>query len=78
MHIGRLTTLAILIAQIPLVRKLAGSAVIGNYLVLLFLASNGAQSIIANIVKVGPGIFYFAATTVAVHGLILFGFGNCL
>lgn len=71
-----LTTLAILLAQLPIVRQLAGSAVIGNYLVLLFLASNGARSVIANIVEVGPGVFYFAATTVAVHGLILFGLGR--
>ncbi len=71
-----LTTIAILLAQIPAVRGLAGSAVIGNYLVLLFLASNGARSVIANIVEVGPGVFYFAATTVAVHGLILFGLGR--
>lgn len=71
-----LTTIAILLAQIPAVRRLAGSAVIGNYLVLLFLASNGARSVIANIVEVGPGVFYFAATTVAVHGLILFGLGR--
>jgi uncharacterized membrane protein len=71
-----LTTLALVIAQIPAVRSLAGSAVIGNYLVLLFLASNGARSVVANIVEVGPGVFYFAMTTVAVHGLVIFGVGR--
>jgi uncharacterized membrane protein len=71
-----LTTLAILLAQIPTVRSLAGSAVIGNYLVLLFLASNGARSVIANIFEVGPGVFYFAATTVAIHGVVIFGLGR--
>ena len=71
-----LTTLAILLAQLPVVRNLAGSAVIGNYLVLLFLASNGARSVVANIVEVGPGVFYFAMTTVAIHGLVIFGVGR--
>ncbi len=71
-----LTTLALLLAQVPTVRRLAGSAVIGNYLVLLFLASNGARSVVANIVQVGPGVFYFAVTVVAVHGVVIFGIGR--
>ncbi len=71
-----LTTLAILLAQVPTVRRLAGSAVIGNYLILLFLASNGARSVIANIFEVGPGVFYFAATVVTIHGLVIFGLGR--
>lgn len=67
-----LTTLALLLAQIPAVKGLAGSAVVGNYLVLLFLASNGARSVVANIMHVGPGVVYFAATVVAIHGVIIF------
>jgi uncharacterized membrane protein len=43
---------------------------------LLFLASNGAQSVIANIYRVGPAVFYFAVGTVAVHGLVIFGIGR--
>jgi hypothetical protein len=38
-----LTTLVLVIAQLPIVRKLSGSVVIGNFLLLLFLASNGAN-----------------------------------
>ena len=71
-----LTTLALLLAQVPAIRRLAGSAMLGNYLVLLFRASNGAQSVIANIFEVGPGVFYYAATTVAVHGIVIFGAGR--
>jgi uncharacterized membrane protein len=70
-----LTTLALLLAQIPAVKGLAGSAVAGNYLVLLFLASNGARSVVANILHVGPGVVYFAATVVAIHGVIIFAGG---
>lgn len=71
-----LTTIALLLAQVPAVRRLTGSAMLGNYLVLLFLASNGASSVIAKIFEVGPGVFYFAATTVAIHGVVIFGVGR--
>lgn len=67
-----LTTIALLLAQSRRIRELRGAAVFGNFLVLWFLASNGASSVIANIVAVGPPIFYFALTTVAVHGLVIF------
>lgn len=70
-----LTTVVLLLAQLPLVRRLSGGVVIGNFLLLLFLASNGAKSVIAHIVQVGPAIFYFAAGTVAIHGVIIFGIG---
>lgn len=73
-----LTTLSLALAQLPVVKRLHGAAVIGNYLVLLFLACNGAQSVIANIVRVGPAVFYFACITVVVHGLSVFGLGRLL
>lgn len=70
-----LTTIALILAQVPAVSSLTGTGVIGNYLVLVFLASNGAMSVLANIVVIGPPIVYFAAITVGVHGLIIFGLG---
>ena len=71
-----LTTIALLIAQIPVIKKLSGSAMLGNYLLLLFLSSNGAQSVIANIISVGPAVFYFAIGTVTIHGIVIFGVGR--
>jgi len=71
-----LTSIALLLAQLPAVRALHGAGVIGNYLVLIFLASNGAMSVIANIVVIGPPIVYFAAITVGIHGVIIFGVGS--
>lgn len=73
-----LTTLSLALAQVPAVKRVAGAAMLGNYLVLLFLASNGARSVVANIFEVGPAVFYYAATTVAVHGAIIFGVGRLL
>lgn len=71
-----LTTIALILAQIPVVAAIKGTGVIGNYLVLIFLASNGAMSVLANIVVIGPPIVYFAALTVGVHGLVIFGVGR--
>ena len=73
-----LTTFALAVAQVPIVRALSGSVVLGNFLLLLFLASNGAKSVISRIVEVGPAIVYFAAGTVAIHGAIIFGIGRLL
>ena len=42
-----ITTVALILAQAPLIRKLAGGVVVGNFLMLLFLASNGAKSVVA-------------------------------
>ncbi len=71
-----LTTIALVLAQLPAVRGIHGAGVIGNYLVLIFLASNGAMSVLANIVVIGPPIVYFALLTVTVHGLVIFGVGR--
>ena len=71
-----LTTIVLAVAQIPAVKKLSGGAMLGNYLLLLFLASNGAQSVVKNIINIGPEVFYYAAGTVFVHGVIIFGIGR--
>jgi uncharacterized membrane protein len=71
-----LTTLVLILAQVPAVRTLPGGALFGNYLILLFLASNGARSVVANLVAMGPPVFYYAIVTVALHGVIIFGLGR--
>ena len=71
-----LTTIVLLLAQIPAIKKLTGSAMMGNFLLLLFLASNGANSVIARIVEDGPAVFYYAVGTIAIHGTIIFGGGQ--
>jgi len=71
-----LSSIALLLAQLPAIRSLAGGALLGNYLLLLFLAANGAQSVLANIFRVGPAVFWFAAITILVHGIGIFGVGR--
>ena len=71
-----LTTIALFLAQVPMIQGIRGAAVVGNYLILIFLASNGAKSVVANIMAVGPPVVYFAIITVGVHGAIIFGLGR--
>ncbi|WP_439105832.1 DUF819 family protein [Congregibacter sp.] len=73
-----LTTLVLVLAQFQVVKKLSGALVLGNYLLLLFLATNGAVSVIARIIEIGPAIFYFALGTVLIHGVMIFGVGIML
>jgi uncharacterized membrane protein len=71
-----LTTLVLILAQVPAVKTLTGSALFGNYLILLFLASNGARSVVATMLAVGPPVFYYAIITVALHGVVVYGLGS--
>lgn len=71
-----LTTIALAVAQVPQVRRLSGAAMLGYYLLLLFLTTNGAQSVVRNIVAIGPGVLYFAMGTLILHGVFVFGFGT--
>lgn len=71
-----LTTIALVIAQVPGLRSIRGSAMMGNYLILLFLSTTGARSVIARILAVGPPVVVFALLTVAIHGAVIFGVGR--
>ena len=71
-----LTTIVLLAAQVPAVRTLAGGPMLGNYALQLFLAGLGAQSLIGEIVRVGPAVFWFTLVVVGVHGLLVFGVGR--
>ncbi len=55
----------------PAIKQLSGSAMLGNFLLLLFLASNGANSVITRIIEVEPGVFYLAVGTIGIHGVII-------
>ena len=73
-----LTTIALVLGHTAPVRKLRGAPVLGNSLLYLFLAGNGAQSLVSEMLAAGPALFLFALTTVAIHGLVIFGVGRLL
>ena len=72
-----LTTIALVLGHTPPVRKLRGAPVLGNSLLYLFLAGNGAQSLVSEMLAAGPALFLFALTTVATHGLVISASGGC-
>jgi uncharacterized membrane protein len=71
-----LTTITLAAAQLPSVRRLSGAPLWGNYVLHLFLATIGAQSIFSEIMRVGPAVFYFTLVVVGIHGVIVFVVGR--
>lgn len=65
-----LTTLALICAQLPGVRKLRGAMQLGTLALHLFFAVLGIGSRVQEILEVGVEVFYFTALVVLVHGLI--------
>jgi uncharacterized membrane protein len=71
-------TVGLFAAQVRPLRALPGSAMLGNYILILFVTCNGARSLIATIIQTGPGIFYLASVAVLIHGIVLLGLGLAL
>ena len=67
-----LTTLAVICAQVPWVRRLQGAMLLGGVSLHLFFAVLGIASRVAEILRVGPEVFLFTVTVVLVHGLLLY------
>ncbi len=67
-----LTTLALIVAQLPPVRKLPGALQLGTLALHLFFAIIGIGSRVDQILAVGIQVFYFAAIVVLIHGVVLF------
>jgi uncharacterized membrane protein len=76
-----LTTLALIAAQLPAVRRLNGAQVLGTYGAYLFLAVIGAYcdvAALAELGRLGLLLLAFVGLAVLVHGLFLFGAGMAL
>jgi uncharacterized membrane protein len=71
-----LTTLALVLAQLPAVAKLRGARAVGMFAVYVFLATIGALCDVAalgSLGALGGRIAVLAVTAVGVNGLVLFG-----
>lgn len=76
-----LTTLALLLAQIPAVQRLRGTRFLGLFAVYLFLAVIGALCDVAALARIGRlalTLLAFVAITVGVHGALTFGAARLL
>lgn len=73
-----LTTLALILAQFPVVNRLKGARVLGMFLVYLFLAVIGALcnlSAYREIGTLGTSLMLLASTIIFTHGLVTFAGG---
>lgn len=73
-----LTTIALIIAQMPFMKHIRGSQLLGYFLILLFLAVVGAFCDIAALVENGQQammLFTWILLLILIHGIIIFGIG---
>ncbi len=70
-----LTTIALVLAQLPAIRKLRGAQVASYFALHLFFVVLGASSVIAEVFQAGISIFGFMIGIIAVHALMAYGIG---
>ena len=76
-----LTTLALILAQFPLVQRLRGLRLVGMFCIYLFLAVIGAYCDLAALMRDGQlaiSMLMLVTVLVLVHGTVLFGIGGLL
>ncbi|HSK12383.1 MAG TPA: DUF819 family protein [Phnomibacter sp.] len=76
-----LTTLALLIAQMPQVKNIKGVQTIGLFLTLLFLGVIGTLCDVPMLIRSGPmalALMGFVGLAILVHGIVLFGLAGLL
>ena len=74
-----LTTIALVLAHIPVLKKLRGSHVLGMLFVLLFLAVVGTFCNVNAVMSAGSTALWlvlWVSTIILVHGIIIFGIGG--
>jgi uncharacterized membrane protein len=71
-----LTTLALAVGQLPAVRRLSGSMLLGTIALHFFFALIGIGSRVSEIVVVGPAVLYLMVIVVGVHGVVIYGVGR--
>jgi uncharacterized membrane protein len=76
-----LTSIALVLAQIPKIKRLPGAHTIGYFLILVFLATIGTLSDVRLLAQSGElalTLFLFVGLAVLIHGLVIFGLGAAL
>jgi uncharacterized membrane protein len=70
-----ITTLALIAAQLPAMRKLKGAAVLSYFSLHLFFIVIGANSDISEVIKAGVSIFIYMILILVIHALFVYGIG---
>lgn len=69
------TTLALAVAQIPVIRRVAGATVLSYFALHLFFVVIGTSAVISELATSGVGLFAFMLTIIAIHAVITYGTG---
>jgi uncharacterized membrane protein len=70
-----LTTLALVAAQLPIVHRLRGAAVLSYFALHLFFIVIGAVSDVREVANAGPVLFVYMLAIIAIHALVVYGIG---
>ena len=70
-----LTTIALVLGQVPAIQKLRGSAMLSYFALHLFFLVIGAASDVREVLAAGPWLFLYMILIVAVHALVTYGLG---
>ena len=70
-----LTTMALIVAQLPWVRKLRGAEVLSYFALHIFFIVLGAASELGRVVEAGAPIFTFMIVIIGVHMVVAYGIG---
>jgi uncharacterized membrane protein len=70
-----LTTFALIAAQIPVVQRLRGAAMLSYFALHLFFITIGATSNVREVLNAGPWLFLYMIVIIAVHAIVVYGVG---
>jgi uncharacterized membrane protein len=70
-----LTSLALIVAQLPFARKLKGAAVLAYFALHLFFVVIGTNSNVSEVIKAGPPIVIYMTLILVIHALVVYGGG---
>ena len=69
------TTLALVVAQIPAVRRVPGATVLSYFALHLFFVVIGTSAVVAELTASGPAVLAFMMTIITIHALTAYGAG---
>lgn len=70
-----LTTIALVLAQLPFIQRLKGSAMLSYFALHLFFIVIGATSNVREVLNAGPSLFLYMLLIIAIHGVVVYGLG---
>lgn len=69
------TTLALIAAQVPAIRRVNGTAVLSYFALHLFFVVIGTSAVIGELVRSGPLLLAFMIAIIAIHAAVVYGSG---